>query len=664
MLDASHADSTATLIKASLLAESRPKRRRDRRLIGVAMNMVPWQVSLGSGQWRHYALDNILAGIRAHAEASAVDLLILTELSSGVTSEATHYADICRAHGAEGIILGAFVPEEPELTELVGSNFPCVSIDTSVVGPRTTFVVSDNLGGAVAATRHLVALGRKRIAYMSGWGYEPVSIERRLGYESVLEELELEVRDEYLLTGGWLHGQARIETRKALELSEPPDAIFCASDRMAVGAMFACEEAGLRVPEDISIVGFDDEDFSSQVSPSLTSVRQDQSGLGTAAVEAILRMLDDPAESPPTIVLPADLVVRESTDPSLAEKQTPASGDAPLRAARLQKRMTVEELFSSLGTDEVFQPKIEDSVSSEAEGAWRPGERKAIALATDTTAEQSYRHAFFDEVFYRLRASAHQRGIDLIILTHVWPGVAPSPPFLDLCRRYHADGIIVSSLPTDDSEITRLVESGFPCVSFDAELLGSRTAFVAFDNVSAAITAVHHLVETGRRRIAFIGGRGDERPSVDRLFGYKSELARLSLPYVEEYVYKAQWLHDLAFEAMNEMLELPEPPDAVFCASDIMAVGAMTAIEHAGLSIPEDVAVVGFDDLDVTHLIKPSLTSVKQNQDALVTALMDSMGELLEHPEAPPKAMILPVELIVRESSAPAGVPPEPDASV
>jgi LacI family transcriptional regulator len=647
MLEASHAASAESLTRVSLLAESRPRSQK-RRLIGVAMNMVPWQVSLGSGRWQHHPFDEILAGIRAHAEVSACDLLILTGLTSEATGEATHYAGLCRAHGAEGIILVAFVPEEPELAELIGSDFPCVSIDTSMVGPRTTFVISDNVGGATTATRHLAELDRKRIAYMGGWGHEPVSLERRLGYESTLESLGLERREEYLLSGGWLHGQARSETHRVLELAEPPDAIFCASDRMAVGVMLACLEAGLRIPEDIAIVGFDDESFASSVSPSLTSVRQDQRGLGTAALEAIVRMLDNPDESPQTIVLPVELVVRETSVPRGAGESTPGASE---RRSPPHEQIGVEELFDSLGTDELFRPQTAGDPPDRPHEVWAPEERRTIALATDTTTERSYRHAFFDEVFYRLRAGAHERASDLIIITHVWPRVPPIPPLVELCRRYRADGIIVSSLPSEDPEVEKLVESGISCVSFDVELLGAKTAFVAFDNVGAGIQVVHHLAESGRKRIAFIGGRGDEPPSVDRLFGYKSELARLGLPYVEDYVHRADWLHDRAYQAMVEMLELAEPPDAVFCASDIMAVGAMTAIESAGLHIPDDIAVVGFDDLDMSRSLTPSLTSVRQNQDSLVTALMEAMLDLLGHPEQPPRATILPVELVVRESS-------------
>jgi LacI family transcriptional regulator len=654
LLDASHAESAAALARTTELAATNPHPSSERRLIGVAVNSVPWQMHIKAGRWRHHALDDILTGIRAHADTSGLDLLLFTGLSSEVTGEATHYGDLCRAHGAEGIILISFVPEEPELAELAASGFPCVSIDTNMIGPRASFITIDNMGGASAAVRHLAALGRKRIAFIGGWGHELVSQERHLGYRSALEQLGLECPEEYGRNGGWLHGQAHTETLELLALAEPPDAIFCASDRMAVGAMLACEENGLDVPKDVAIVGFDDEDYAALISPSLTTVRLDRVKVGVTAVEAILQMLDDPNVDPISIAVPVELVVRESTDPS-SSADIEANGSARGGSARGQ--LSIAEAFRELGTEEVFRPRELGDTSGAEQESWRPENRRTIALATDTTPDQSYRHAFFDEVFNGLRASAHAHAADLIILTRVWPGIEPFPPFLDLCRRYKADGIIVSSLPPGDPEIVALTQSRFPCVAFDVELLGERAAFVSFDNVDAGIKVVRYLAETGRKRIAFIGGRGDERPSVDRQFGYKSELDRLGLPYLDEYLQAAQWLHDRAYDATRRMLELPEPPDAIFAASDIMAIGAMAAIEDAGLHIPGDIAVAGVDDIDVASMIDPPLTSVRQNQVDLVTAIMNSMFGLFRNPNAPPTATVLPVELVVRGSTADADTP-------
>jgi len=666
LLDEAKVASTTTIARASALAEDHRTRDDRRRLIAVAMNLGGWMLRLeGEDSRRHPFFDDILFGIRARANAGNVDLLLLTGASSQVSGEPTRYLDLCRRHGAEGIILGAFMTEEPELTSLVSSGFPCVAIDTQLIGHRAGFVTSDNVGGAAAAVRHLAEQGRKRIAYLGGWGSEPAHIDRRLGYESALGESGLEPREEYVLLGGWLHQQAHALTHQLLALTEPPDAIFCASDVMAIGAMLAIEEAGLRIPEDVALVGFDDSDYATMTVPSLTSVRQDRVGLGAAAVEAMLRVLNYPDSPPPSSVLPAELIVRESSardSATGAGASLKAPGERAEQAA-IPSRLGIEESAQRLSAAAVYRllgrtpgspPKRPDEPPANVlRQEWRPEKRRLVALAIDTALDQSFRHAFFDELFYRIRARAYARGIDLLVITGVGttPG-APFPPFLELCERYRADGLVVISLPLEEPPVAALAGSGFPCVTLDVDLLSDQIAFVMSDNVGGAVEVTRHLIETGRRRIAFIGGRGDERPTVDRRFGYQSELAHWNLPCLEKYVAMANWLPSRAFEATQAFLALPEPPDAVFCASDVMAIGAMAAVEAAGLKIPDDVAVVGFDDIDYARLVAPSLTTVRQSQDALAEGLIAAMLQLLERPDEPPMVSVIPVELVVRESSA------------
>jgi LacI family transcriptional regulator len=656
LLSEANLASATTLTRTSALAEEHRDRAGQRRLIGVAMNLGPPMLRLEREQTRrHPFFDDVLFGIRTRADAGNVDVLILTGVSSQITGEATHYAGLCRRHGAEGIILVAFYPDEPELAAIASSGFPAVTIDTQLFGARASFISSDNVGGAAAAVRHLAELGHKRIAYIGAWGPEPANIDRCLGYKSVLGEFGLELREEYIMLGGWSTVRAHELTKTALELPEPPDAFFCASDAMAIGAIKAIEEAGLRVPEEIAVVGFDDSDYAVVSMPSLTSVRQDRVGLGTAAVEALLRMLDAPESSPPSIVLPIELIVRESSAGKLEQERGTRTLTAfwPVIGAP-SSRLSTSALYQLLGkiSDEP-PPKTLGEASTEArQQEWRPEKRRLVALAFDTAPDQSFRHAFFDELFYGIRARAYALGIDLLLITNIETASgAPFPPFLELCMRYRVDGLVVVSLPLEEPSVAALAGSGFPCVTLDVDLFSDRIAFVMSDNVGGAAELTRHLIETGRRRIAFIGGRGDERPSVDRRFGYQSELARWNLPCPEEYVAMARWLPDKAYEATQAFLALPEPPDAVFCTSDVMAIGAMAAVEAAGLKIPDDVAIVGFDDIDYARLVEPSLTTVRQNQNALAKGLITAMLGLLDHPEEPPAVSIIPVELVVRESS-------------
>ncbi len=176
--------SVSTEDRSSALASGHRGVQGERRLIGVAMNLAPWLLKLESNQTRkHNFFDDVLFGIHVRADVSNIDLLLLTGASSQVSGRPTHYADICREHGAEGIILVSFLPEEPELAELVASGFPTVAIDTKLFGPHAAFVSSDNVGGAATAVRHLAELGRKRIAYIGAWDSEPANIDRHLGYQ-------------------------------------------------------------------------------------------------------------------------------------------------------------------------------------------------------------------------------------------------------------------------------------------------------------------------------------------------------------------------------------------------------------------------------------------------------------------------------------------------
>jgi LacI family transcriptional regulator len=437
---------------------------------------------------------------------------------------------------------------------------------------------------------------------------------------------------------------------------------------MAIGAMAAIEEAGLHIPEDVAVVGFDDCEYAAITTPRLTSVRQDLIGLGTASVEAILRMLDAPEDPPPSSVLPVELIVRESTAPPSSppsDRLTPVSRRQADRfeissvpaTAESASRLSPAALCRLLGDDD-SAPRGRPGETSERTDTqkWHADRRRLVAVALDTAPDQSFRHAFFDELFYEIRARAYARGFDLVVITNVGtlPG-EPFPPFLELCEKYRADGLLIISLPVESPPVAALSKSNFPCATLDVDLLNDTTAFVMSDNIGGGVKAVHHLIETGCHRIAFIGGSGDERPNVDRRFGYQSELARCGVPYSEEYVAMANWLPDRAFEATLTCLALPEPPDAIFCASDVMAIGAMAAIEEAGLRIPEDVAIVGFDDIDYARLVAPSLTTVRQSQDALAEGLIDGMLRLIEQPDETPQVSIVPVDLIVRDSTS--GVP-------
>ncbi|KQR35615.1 LacI family DNA-binding transcriptional regulator [Deinococcus sp. Leaf326] len=194
----------------------------------------------------------------------------------------------------------------------------CVSVDGSTHDSLTV----DNPGGSRAATRHLLELGHTRIAFVSGLqtvpqdapGRRSDAAERLRGYQEALHAAGVRVPEAYLQHGDYSPGSGAQAARMLLALPDPPTAIFAAGDAMAVAVIHAAQDLGWRVPEDLSVVGFDDLPFFRGVRPALTTVRQPLDALGQAAVRRLVRLAQG-EEAPLPPPLATALVVRESSAP-------------------------------------------------------------------------------------------------------------------------------------------------------------------------------------------------------------------------------------------------------------------------------------------------------------------------------------------------------------
>ncbi|MGZ8626195.1 MAG: LacI family DNA-binding transcriptional regulator [Actinomycetota bacterium] len=261
-------------------------------------------------------------------------------------------------------------------------------------------------------------------------------------------------------------------------------------------------------------------------------------------------------------------------------------------------------------------------------------------------------HPFFQEVLVGLKNSIGGLGYDLLLFSTGAPGNEfGTKRFLSRARHHRVDGMVLMGVDRDDPEIDELVASGIPGMAVDLDIQGGRTGNVVSDNAEGAALAVRHLHERGHRRIALIGGPTDTRPGVDRLLGYRRELQRLGLPHRPEYVHEGDFYPESGYAATLAFLDLPEPPTAIFAAADLMAAGAIRAIVERGLACPRDVAVVGFDDIQMASLLQPSLTTIRQDKQRLGDAAGEALVRLVEDPDLKPPAITIPVELIVRDST-------------
>ncbi|MBX6382339.1 MAG: LacI family DNA-binding transcriptional regulator [Microbispora sp.] len=274
-----------------------------------------------------------------------------------------------------------------------------------------------------------------------------------------------------------------------------------------------------------------------------------------------------------------------------------------------------------------------------------------VGLVWDTDHRRpGWRHPFFQEILIGLKTALSGRGYHLLMLAT--SGEKSHDAYVRAVRRHNLDGVVMIDSGTWDPSLRRLAESGVPCVGLDRPVRGPRATYVTSDNVGGARLAVRHLHERGRRAIATITGPAHTRPGAERLRGYREELSRLGLPQRPEFVVEGDFYLSGGHAAMRRLLAADDRPDAVFVAGDEMAVGALHAIAEAGLKVPEDIALVGFDDIEVAALMSPGLTTIAQDKAGFGTAAAEAVVAMINGADAPPPR-ILPTRLVVRGSSSP-----------
>lgn len=215
----------------------------------------------------------------------------------------------------------------------------------------------------------------------------------------------------------------------------------------------------------------------------------------------------------------------------------------------------------------------------------------------------------------------------------------------------HADGVILMSLHKQDPLLPLLSRSRTPAVLTGRPFPGTTFPYVDADNRNGAAGAVAHLVERGRLRIATIAGPADMPVGVDRLDGYRDALPPAIKRSWRRLVVHGDFSEGSGERAMHELLKREPEIDAVFAASDLMAIGAMRVIRAVGRRVPEDIAVVGFDDSHAARLTDPQLTTVRQPMEEIGRALAAVLLSQLDDPSRRPASLIVPTELIVRASS-------------
>jgi len=209
------------------------------------------------------------------------------------------------------------------------------------------------------------------------------------------------------------------------------------------------------------------------------------------------------------------------------------------------------------------------------------------------------------------------------------------------------DGVVVTATRTGDALIPRLLEGRLPLV-VQGRHEDPRVEYVDADNLAGATAAVSHLLRLGHQRIATIAGPPDSRAAQDREHGYLDALQARGQPLDDALIVRSDFTQAGGYEAMQRLL--PHQPSAVFVGSDTMAMGALQAIRAAGLAVPEDIALVGFDDLPQATVVDPPLTTVRQPIRRMGVLAAEMLIDGLENGTQAPRRVVLPTELVIRGS--------------
>ncbi|WP_266170402.1 LacI family DNA-binding transcriptional regulator [Dyella subtropica] len=273
----------------------------------------------------------------------------------------------------------------------------------------------------------------------------------------------------------------------------------------------------------------------------------------------------------------------------------------------------------------------------------------ALLLFEDPTADDSHINPFFLSMLGSITRACAQRGYDLLVsfqqLSHDWHA--------DYADTRKADGIILlgyGDYLAYRDKLETLVGQGTRCVRWGAVLPDQPDISIGCDNFRGGQDVTTHLLEQGCRRIAFLGDASSHYPEFfERYRGYADVLEQAGLTVDPALQVNAESTEQSGYSALETLLQRESPFDALFAASDLIAIGAMRALADHGMTVPNDIAVAGFDDIPTASFVNPPLTTVRQDTGQAGEALVDSLLRLIR--QEPAESGMLPVKLVVRKSS-------------
>lgn len=313
----------------------------------------------------------------------------------------------------------------------------------------------------------------------------------------------------------------------------------------------------------------------------------------------------------------------------------------------------------ALGGYGAVSPEVRQRVAAAAASIGYRRNSLARSMITGTThtiglVVADIENPFFARAARGIADTAHAAGYE-VLLANSDEDVAKESAAVQTLSEKQVDGLIVAPASTTDRPfIHQLPARGTPVVLFDRSLPGDGVDAVVVDNRDAVRRATEYLVSLGHRRIALLTTESGIYTNQERMAGYAEGLAAAGIPPDDELIRRVPYDRDRAADETEIVLGLAAPATAIFATDNLMSLGAFEGAQQAGRRVPDDVSIIGFDDMDWTTIVRPQLTVVAQPVYELGAAAARRLLERIGGDDTPPRRTILETSFIVRDSTGPA----------
>jgi DNA-binding LacI/PurR family transcriptional regulator len=517
----------------------------------------------------------------------------------------------------DAFLLSDLQPHDERVALLAEAGVPFAGFGRTGPGLPQHWVDIDNRAAVVMAVEHLMDRGAARIAFA---GYRSASHwdhERAAGFRDGLARRGVPADRATVLLVDEADAQKRIRSLLGgTRAGERPDAIVTGSDRLAAMVYGLAADLGLRIGHDLAVTGFDGGIAADLLHPTLTSISIPVEDIAARMVAMALRQVRDGSDGSGSRgeVVEASLRVGEST-----------GGD--YRLAPALPRPTVR------GGGRALPAGAAGTVAIIVSHMTRPSVVARLASALAVLAEQGYE----------------------TIVCNVETPVERDRHLQALLPSHRADGILAISLPFSREQLAQFAGAGVALVSVDAAAAGVPQTMI--DNVAGGRLATDYLIGLGHRRIGFIGDVASARPpaglgftsSAHRLRGYRESLAAAGIDFEAALVRLGPHAAAAAAEDAGQLMKSADPPSAIFAASDTQAIGVLAAADRLGVPVPDQLSVLGFDDIESAASL--GLSTVRQPLERSGAEGARRLCALLRGQRPVPQRQVLPVELVARAST-------------